>query len=79
MFPLFIPEISAGFISYIVQIIPIYFTGLYYPKRKETSKLTLSLTDISSSSCLLERTCLGRIFLAFDLQWCAPLSYSLPD
>jgi hypothetical protein len=24
IFPLFIPEISAGFVSYIVQIIPIY-------------------------------------------------------
>jgi hypothetical protein len=26
IFPIFIPEISAGFTSYLVQIIPIYFS-----------------------------------------------------
>jgi hypothetical protein len=28
IFPLFIPEISAGFTTYIIQIIPIYFTWI---------------------------------------------------
>jgi hypothetical protein len=28
-FPLFIPKMSAGFTSYIVQIIPIYFTWIF--------------------------------------------------
>jgi hypothetical protein len=27
-FPLFIPEMSAGFTSYTVQVIPIYFTWI---------------------------------------------------
>jgi hypothetical protein len=31
MFTLFIPEMSAGFTSYIVQIIPIYFTWILQP------------------------------------------------
>jgi hypothetical protein len=28
IFPLFIPEMSTSFTSYIVQIVPIYFTSL---------------------------------------------------
>jgi hypothetical protein len=28
IFPLFIPEMPAGFTSYIAQIIPIYFTWI---------------------------------------------------
>jgi hypothetical protein len=31
IFPLFIPELSAGFTSYIVQVIPIYFTWILLP------------------------------------------------
>jgi hypothetical protein len=31
MYPLFVPEISARFRSYIVQIILIYFTRILYP------------------------------------------------
>jgi hypothetical protein len=47
MFPLFIPEMSAGFTSYIVQIIPIYCTWI------------LLAASLEHSFCLFSSVALG--------------------